>query len=239
MGGVENHIFQLSQWLMLLGYRVVVLTHFYWVDAVENQNDIESHNVKEGDSEKENSGHGNVNSDDNRNGDDNASAVENEKSKPKKLKRSGVRYMTNGLKVYYLPFTPFHATATFPTAFASLPLFRNIAIRENAKIVHVHQSSSCMANEYAFHAKTMGLKVVFTDHSLWSLQADAACLHVNKYLQNSLINADHCICVSRVNKENLCLRAKLEDSEVSVIPNALDCDNFQPPQSDSNFPRAN
>ena len=54
MGGVEGHIFQLSQCLLEMGHKVIVLTHFYAPD------------------------------------------------------RKGVRHMTNGLKVYYIPMLPFY-----------------------------------------------------------------------------------------------------------------------------------
>jgi hypothetical protein len=53
--------------------------------------------------------------------------------------RKGVRYMTNGLKVYYIPHLAFYNQSTFPTLFVSFPVLRNILIRENIEIVHCHQ----------------------------------------------------------------------------------------------------
>lgn len=53
--------------------------------------------------------------------------------------RAGVRYMTNGLKVYYTPFQPFHEGDTISTYYATFPLFRKIMIREQIDIVHCHQ----------------------------------------------------------------------------------------------------
>ncbi|GFH13038.1 uncharacterized protein HaLaN_08839 [Haematococcus lacustris] len=88
-GGVENHVYQLSQCLIAAGYKVVVLTHAY---------------------------------------DDCA----------------GVRYLTNGLK-----------------AFSTLGL------------------------EACLQARTMGYKVVFTDHSLFGF-ADAASILMNKLLKPCL-----------------------------------------------------
>ena len=41
----------------------------------------------------------------------------------------GIRYMTNGLKVYYLPLNVFYDQITFPTLYSFFPLFRNILIR--------------------------------------------------------------------------------------------------------------
>ena len=43
--------------------------------------------------------------------------------------RQGVRWMSNGLKVYYVPLTTFHDQAAFPTLFGFFPLLRNILIR--------------------------------------------------------------------------------------------------------------
>jgi len=43
--------------------------------------------------------------------------------------RQGVRYMTNGLKVYYLPLAVCFDQVIFPTLYAFFPLFRNILIR--------------------------------------------------------------------------------------------------------------
>ena len=86
LGGVEMHLWSLSQNLLRLGHKVIVVTHSY-------------------------------------------------------KDRMGVRYMTNGLKVYYIPlpfvedFIPFLQNSTdqlsMPTFQAWLPLFRNILIREN------------------------------------------------------------------------------------------------------------
>ncbi|MQL92205.1 hypothetical protein Taro_024834 [Colocasia esculenta] len=63
-GGVESHIYYLSQCLLKLGHKLVVLTHSY----------------------------GN---------------------------RSGVRYMTGGLKVYYIPWRPLLMQNTLPTLILS------------------------------------------------------------------------------------------------------------------------
>lgn len=55
-------------------------------------------------------------------------------------KRRGVRWMTNGLKVYYIPLLPFVDGSSLPTlGLAYFPLFRRILIREGVDIVHGHQ----------------------------------------------------------------------------------------------------
>ncbi|EGX90973.1 phosphatidylinositol N-acetylglucosaminyltransferase GPI3 subunit [Cordyceps militaris CM01] len=141
--------------------------------------------------------------------------------------RTGVRYLTNGLKVYYVPFFIIYREATFPTVFSFFPIFRNICIRERIEIVHGHGSLSSMCNEAILHARTMGLRTVFTDHSLFGF-ADAASILTNKLLKFFLSDVDHSICVSHTCKENTVLRASLDPLMVSVIPNAVVAENFRP-----------
>ncbi|CAE7297255.1 PIGA, partial [Symbiodinium pilosum] len=172
LGGVEMHIYQLSECLIQRGHKVIVVTHF-------------------------------------------------------RGSRKGVRYMRNGLKVYYLPFLPFHDNCTFPTFLSFFPLIRKVLIREQIDIVHGHQATSNLAHECVLHARTMGYHTVYTDHSLFGF-ADAACIHVNKLLKFFLTNVEHCICVSHTSRENLVLRASLNPANVSVIPNAVDTRRFTP-----------
>ncbi|XP_074593820.1 phosphatidylinositol glycan anchor biosynthesis class A [Brevipalpus obovatus] len=171
-GGVESHIFQLSQCLLNFGHKVVVLTHAY--------------------------------------GD-----------------RKGVRYMSNGLKVYYAPFLVIYNQCTMPTLFCSLPLVRNILIREQIDIVHSHSAFSTMAIESLIHGKMLNLKTVFTDHSLFGF-ADVSAIITNQLLRMSLIFANAVICVSHVGKENTALRAGVVPEKIFVIPNAVDADTFKP-----------
>ncbi|KAL8463735.1 hypothetical protein ACS0TY_033619 [Phlomoides rotata] len=172
-GGVENHIYSLSQCLMKLGHKVmVVMTHAY----------------------------GNC---------------------------SGVRYMTGGLKVYYVPWKPFLMQNTLPTFYGTLPIIRTILIRERISLVHGHQAFSTLCHEALMHARTMGYKVVFTDHSLYGF-ADAGSIHMNKVLQFTLADVSQAICVSHTSKENTVLRSGLPPKRVFVIPNALDTSMFKP-----------
>nr|CAG4649287.1 EOG090X0515 [Scapholeberis mucronata]SVE93584.1 EOG090X0515 [Scapholeberis mucronata] len=172
LGGVESHIFILSQCLIKLGHKVVVVTHSY--------------------------------------GD-----------------RIGIRYMTNGLKVYYLPIKTMHDQVVLPTAFASLSIFRNIFIRERIEIVHGHSAFSTLAHEGILIGRLLGLKAVFTDHSLNGF-ADISAILTNKLLEITLSGCNHCICVSHTGKENTVLRAKVPADQVSVIPNATDTTLFKP-----------
>ncbi|XP_033101410.1 phosphatidylinositol N-acetylglucosaminyltransferase subunit A-like [Anneissia japonica] len=178
-GGVESHIYQLSQCLIERGHKVIVLTHAY-------------------------------------------------------SQRNGIRYLTNGLKVYYLPIGPFYNQCILPTLFTTLPIIRNIFIREQVTIVHGHSAFSALAHETMIHAKTMGLKSMFTDHSLFGF-ADASSIITNHILQISLADAHHVICVSHTSRENTVLRASLNPNNVSVIPNAVDSSMFTPDPSKRNL----
>ncbi|KAG7813438.1 hypothetical protein KL921_000984 [Ogataea angusta] len=171
-GGMELHIYHLSQKLIARGHSVVVITHAY--------------------------------------GD-----------------RTGVRMLTNGLKVYYVPFFIIYRQTTFPTVFSLFPILRQILIRESIDIVHGHGTFSSMCHEAILHANTMGIKTVFTDHSLFGF-ADVGSILGNKLLKFTLTNIGHVICVSHTCKENTVLRASLDPSSVSVIPNAVIADDFKP-----------
>ncbi|KAJ7353784.1 hypothetical protein OS493_032369 [Desmophyllum pertusum] len=172
MGGVESHIYQLSQCLIERGHKVVVVTHAYG-------------------------------------------------------ERNGVRHLTNYLKVYYLPFGPFHNQCVLPTLYTTMPLLRCIFMREKITIVHGHSAFSTLCHDALLHARTMGLRTLFTDHSLFGF-ADASSIITNKFLQFSLADIDHVICVSHTSKENTVLRASMNPCMVSVIPNAVDADVFTP-----------
>mmetsp|Transcript_7417 Transcript_7417/g.11911 ORF Transcript_7417/g.11911 Transcript_7417/m.11911 type:complete len:441 (+) Transcript_7417:2502-3824(+) len=184
LGGVEMHIWSLSQCLLRQGHKVVVLTHA-WDD------------------------------------------------------RHGVRYMTNGLKVYYVPWVACFQNCSLPTFFPLLPLFREIVIREGIELVHGHQDSSAMMHEALFHAQTMGLGTCFTSHSLFNIY-DTASLHLNKVLKFTLVGADHCIAVSYTCKENMIVRTGVSSEMISTIPNAVDPSSFTPdPSLRDPLPRIN
>lgn len=142
-------------------------------------------------------------------------------------RRTGVRYLSNGLKVYYVPGLVMVSAATLPTIYGFFPIFRNIVLRERIDIVHGHQAPSSMCHEAILHARTMGIRTVFTDHSLFGF-ADASSILSNKLLKSTLSDIDHVICVSHTSKENTVLRAALNPQNVSVIPNAVDSTEFTP-----------
>eukprot|EP00792_Barthelona_sp_PAP020_P004718 TRINITY_DN2305_c0_g1_i1.p1 TRINITY_DN2305_c0_g1~~TRINITY_DN2305_c0_g1_i1.p1 ORF type:complete len:498 (+),score=67.36 TRINITY_DN2305_c0_g1_i1:74-1567(+) len=172
MGGVENHMFAMSQCLIERGHKVVVFTHNY-------------------------------------------------------QERFGVRYMVNGLKVYYVPMTHMKDNCAALHFFSTLHYLRNIIIREQIDIVHCHQGFSLMGNEAMLNSNIIGKPVVFTDHSLIGI-TEFTSFHVNKGFKQYISGATHIICVSHCSKENIVLRAKIPPSCVSVIPNAIDCTSFVP-----------
>lgn len=179
-GGVEFHVYHLSQKLIDLGHSVIIITHDY----------------------------GN---------------------------RSGIRMLTNGLRVYYVPHIQVYRSSTVPSVFAEFAMFRNIFIREQIDIVHGHGSLSSMGGEAILHGRTMGLKAVLTDHSLFGF-TDVGSIFGNKLLKFTLSDASHVICVSNTCKENTVLRASLDPLHVSVIPNAVVLEDFAP---DYNKPKLN
>ena len=108
------------------------------------------------------------------------------------------------------------------------------------------QAFSALGHEGILHARTMGIRAVFTDHSLFGF-ADASSVITNKFLEVMLTDIDHVICVSYTrcavclllfvvkqhillanSKENTVLRASLRPENVSVIPNAVDTACFTP-----------
>lgn len=175
-GGVEAHILQLSQGLMKLGHKIIVITHVY--------------------------------------GD-----------------RVGVRYLPNGLKVYYLPILLYpKQNIIWPLIYHTLSYTRQILLREQIDIVHGHSIFSPLAHEVMFHAKSLGIKTVFTDHSLFGFDDIGAIIHTH-CVRASLWQCNHIICVSQVGRENEALQLKIGPEKfvpLTVIPNAVDTYVFCP-----------
>ncbi len=74
--------------------------------------------------------------------------------------RVGVRWMAGGVKVYYAPFASLHDQASAPSIVGTLPLMRDIFLRERIDIVHGHQITAALAPEALMHARAMGLRTV-------------------------------------------------------------------------------
>lgn len=57
------------------------------------------------------------------------------------------------------------------------------------------QTCSALCNDAILHANTIGIKTVFTEHSLFGF-ADLGAIVTNKFLEFTLTNVNHVICVS-------------------------------------------
>ena len=154
-----------------------------------------------------------------------------------------------GLKVYHIPFPTLVSSATLPNFLTFLPYFRTIILRERITLIHSHASLSSLGHEGILHAHLLGVRTVFTDHSLFGFD-DAASILTNKLLEGMLRNVDAAICVSYVGydkvfppllesltfswfrrRENTVLRSNLPPKSVYVIPNAIVADHFHPASS--------
>jgi len=143
--------------------------------------------------------------------------------------RVGIRFMTNMLKVFYLPIIPFYNKSVLPTIICSLPYLRHILTTEKVDLVHGHSAFSSLAHEALMVGTLLNLPTVFTDHSLFGF-SDASAIVTNTFLKFSLANTSHTICVSHTGKENTVLRGSVMPENVSVIPNAVDSVAFRPPK---------
>lgn len=129
--------------------------------------------------------------------------------------RVGIRWLSPGLKVYHIPFPTIASSATLPNFFTFLPYLRTIALRERIEIIHGHASLSSFAHESIMHAHHMGIRTVFTDHSLFGFD-DAASILTNKLLEGMLNHADAAICVSHTG--HVFFRQSLPPTDGSVSP---------------------
>lgn len=68
-------------------------------------------------------------------------------------------------------------------------------IREQIDLVHGHGTLSSLAHEAMYHSHLLGIRSVFTDHSLFGF-GDAVGVLTNKLLAGALRNVDGVICVS-------------------------------------------
>lgn len=86
--------------------------------------------------------------------------------------------------------------------------------------MHVHQSTSTLGVSYALYAYHLGLKIIQTEHSLFSLRGNT---HLNfNWVINTIYKLySKFICVSRATRNNLILRSGISSSNMVVIPNAV------------------
>ncbi|KRX97072.1 N-acetylglucosaminyl-phosphatidylinositol biosynthetic protein, partial [Trichinella pseudospiralis] len=142
----------------------------------------------------------------------------------------GTKKSLNTQAIYYLPFVILFSQCVIPSLLSTLPAARYILQREKIEILHSHSSLSTLAQEFMFHANLIGVRTVFTDHSLFGF-ADMASIAGNKMLECSLVHCNRVICVSHTGKENTVLRSSFPSERVYVIPNALNTHHFTPDPS--------
>ena len=145
-----------------------------------------------------------------------------------KKNRQGIKYMGNGIKVYFTPLITLYDDSSLPILLGALKILREICYTEKVDIIHCHQSSSSLSLEGIFHSKLLGVNVVLSEHSLYGFSfLDEASL--NKVIRTFFVDMDETISVSHVATENLILRGMVNPKMAHTIPNAIDNTKFRPP----------
>ena len=145
-----------------------------------------------------------------------------------KKNRQGIKYMGNGIKVYFTPLMTLYDDSSLPILLGSLKILREICYIEKVDIIHCHQSSSSLSLEGIFHSKLLGVNVVLSEHSLYGFSfLDEASL--NKVIRTFFVDMDETISVSHIATENLILRGMVNPKMAHTIPNAIDNTKFLPP----------
>ena len=142
--------------------------------------------------------------------------------------RQGIKYMGNGIKVYFTPLMSLYDDSSYPILYGALKIIREICFTERINIIHCHQSSSCLSLEGIFHSKMLGKNVVLTEHSLYGF-SDLDDSSLNKVIRTFFVDTDETISVSHVATENLILRGMINPNNAHTIPNAIDNTKFRPP----------
>ena len=141
--------------------------------------------------------------------------------------RQGIKYMGNGIKVYFTPLITLYDDTSMPILYGAVKIIREICYIEKVDIVHCHQSASCLSLEGIIHSKLLGKNVVFTDHSLYGFGFLYE-VSINKLLRVFFIDVDETISVSNIANENLILRGLINPRCTYTIPNAIDNTKFRP-----------
>ena len=141
--------------------------------------------------------------------------------------RQGIKYMGNGIKVYFTPLMTLYDDSSIPILLGALKILREICYKEKVDIIHCHQSSSCLSLEGIFHSKLLGKNVILSEHSLYGFSyLDEASL--NKVIRTFFVDVDETISVSHVATENLILRGMINPKMAHTIPNGIDNTKFRP-----------
>lgn len=142
----------------------------------------------------------------------------------------------DGLRVYFLDIPVIYRDTTFPSLYSNFPLFKEIFEDEEIDIVHGHHTMSNLCIEGLFHARTLNLRTVMTDHSVFSVGAFENIV-VNALCRLALRRIDRCICVSYTSKENTHVRTGIPLEKIHVVPNAMVPETFYPREKDTSRPK--
>ncbi|KAF9764395.1 Phosphatidylinositol N-acetylglucosaminyltransferase subunit A [Nosema granulosis] len=133
------------------------------------------------------------------------------------------------LKVYALNLPIVAMNTSFPTLFSNFLIYKKIFSEESIDIVHGHQSMSNLCLEGIFHGRTLNLRTVLTEHSLFE-ERPFENIIVNTLTKFILKTVDRCICVSQTSKENLHKRTEISLEKITVIQNGVISEKFYPPR---------
>lgn len=151
--------------------------------------------------------------------------------------RKGVRYMTNGLKIYYIPIPQVGGNGislVFPMVVSPyfMGIVRFIMISEEIQILHWHQAASMLGYMTDLLGQSLGIRTILTNHSLTELenpiQIMLTGLHKATFSSGHL---SHHISVSHAVREVEIIRCNLPVHLTSVIPNAIDPYEYSPDPS--------
>lgn len=119
LGGVETHIYSVAQHLIQRGHKIVIVTHAYNTRALNQGADPQSRQPLAEEDDQQN-----------------PSPPPSPFAHTRQEERVGVRYMSRGLKVYYIPLPIMMGNLSFPLLLGLFPVLRNIIVRERIDLVH-------------------------------------------------------------------------------------------------------
>ncbi|WUR02299.1 glycosyltransferase [Vairimorpha necatrix] len=131
------------------------------------------------------------------------------------------------IKVYKLNLPIVACNTSFPSLYSNFHILKKIFEIENIEIVHGHATMSNLCLESLFHARTLNLKTVMTEHSIFE-EGPFENVIVNSFSKFIFKTVDRCICVSKTSQGNFIQRNCLPKNIVKVIPNAVKAENFYP-----------
>ncbi|KAF7702653.1 N-acetylglucosaminyl-phosphatidylinositol biosynthetic protein [Cucumispora dikerogammari] len=135
--------------------------------------------------------------------------------------------MHEGIQIFYLKCKFLFRNTTLFSLLTNGPAFKRLFKRYNINLVHGHQSSSPLALEGIFHAQTMKIKTVFTEHSLFSVSSPLN-IFLNALVSPIIKKVDLKLTVSKACKKNFSKRLGIPTNEIFVIRNSVDFEIFNP-----------